>query len=307
METWISPINPTNYNIEGAFTEFESIPLRKNNYNYNVGDIVYLYLSTSQYQYLGYKTEVIDIFSGSSDELWDKEYCKKLEVYKGDFIKVKLLNKFEFDVFTLEKLVEFGLNKNSLKGPQKCFKKRNLLKFINSTEQLIRENNKEAFLHRIEEEEKYINKVIQYIDLDDTEKEAIIKSRIGQGEFRNQLLSRDKKCVICSLEKIELLVASHIKPWSSCENGTERWDENNGLCLCSLHDALFDKGLITFNENTGEVIYSERLSETDKKKKNIPSNFAKNKDDTSIVIRFEDGKKTIMESSFDNGVLKNIF
>ncbi len=40
-----------------------------------------------------------------------------------------------------------------------------------------------------------------------------------------------------------LLVASHIIPWS--KNKKERLNPKNGLCLNSIHDKAFDKGLIT--------------------------------------------------------------
>lgn len=49
-----------------------------------------------------------------------------------------------------------------------------------------------------------------------------------------------------------LLVASHIKPRSDFPN--ERLDPRNGLCLSSLHDAAFDAGLITLNENLAVVL-----------------------------------------------------
>ena len=188
----------------------------------------------------------------------------------------------------------------------------------------------------------HINKIEQQIDLDETEKKIIIKGRIGQGGFRDQLLIRDKRCVICGLEQKALLVASHIKPWSSCENGTERWDVNNGLCLCSLHDALFDKGFITFDEKTGEVIYSARLSEADKRIIDIPGDLCLSMTDAmkkymlwhnnnlygkfvyhekykigkivnididkdTVIVKFNTFEKTFMVSCLDNGILRSIF
>ena len=41
-------------------------------------------------------------------------------------------------------------------------------------------------------------------------------------------------------------IASHIKPWSKCNN-EERLDPFNGLMLAPNIDALFDSGLITFD------------------------------------------------------------
>jgi len=50
-------------------------------------------------------------------------------------------------------------------------------------------------------------------------------------------------------------------PWASDE--TLRLDPRNGLCLNALHDAAFDRGLITFTERF-ELKLSKRL------KKEVP-------------------------------------
>ena len=44
----------------------------------------------------------------------------------------------------------------------------------------------------------------------------------------------------------QLLIASHIKPWSVCTNN-ERLCVENGLLLSATYDRLFDCGLITFD------------------------------------------------------------
>ena len=45
----------------------------------------------------------------------------------------------------------------------------------------------------------------------------------------------------------ELLIASHILPWG--KHPTERLNVRNGLCLSRLHDAAFDRGLISFDSD----------------------------------------------------------
>jgi hypothetical protein len=64
--------------------------------------------------------------------------------------------------------------------------------------------------------------------LDKTEKETIIKSRIGHSAFKKALLAIEKKCRICGVADERFLIASHIKPWSE-SNNQERQDVNNGL------------------------------------------------------------------------------
>ena len=55
----------------------------------------------------------------------------------------------------------------------------------------------------------------------------------------------------------EVLRASHIKPWRDCTDD-ERLDANNGLSLSAHFDALFDCGLITF-EDSGKLLVSRQL------------------------------------------------
>jgi len=80
------------------------------------------------------------------------------------------------------------------------------------------------------------------------ERERIIKDRINQSDFRQRILaSYNMRCCITGLDIPSLLVASHIIPWSKDEN--ERLNPRNGLCLNSLHDKAFDRGLITINSD----------------------------------------------------------
>ena len=58
-----------------------------------------------------------------------------------------------------------------------------------------------------------------------------------------------------------MLRASHIKPWKGCNN-SERLDGDNGLLLIANIDALFDRGLISF-ESDGSIIRSKLLSVED--------------------------------------------
>ena len=77
-------------------------------------------------------------------------------------------------------------------------------------------------------------------------KEREVATRINQDFFRSAVLgSYKKRCCMTGLEGEELLIASHIKPWSVSDPKTERTNPGNGLCLNALHDRAFDRGLIT--------------------------------------------------------------
>ncbi len=89
-----------------------------------------------------------------------------------------------------------------------------------------------------------------------------VAQRRGQSFFRAAVLAAsDYRCCITGITCDALLRASHIVPWASDE--TLRLDPRNGLCLNALHDAAFDRGLITFTERF-ELKLSKRL------KKEVP-------------------------------------
>lgn len=109
-----------------------------------------------------------------------------------------------------------------------------------------------------------------YEGLDATERDAIVKSRIGQGLFKNKLLEKyNSRCIITGISTKRLLIASHIKPWAVCNND-ERLSEENGLLLSPTFDKLFDCGLISFSD-AGKIIISSQLNPSDVVKLNIDS------------------------------------
>lgn len=85
--------------------------------------------------------------------------------------------------------------------------------------------------------------------LGDTERDAVIKARVGQGPYRDSLFERWGGCSVTDVTMKDVLTASHIKPWSRCETAEERISVANGLLLVPTLDRLFDRGLITFDEN----------------------------------------------------------
>jgi predicted restriction endonuclease len=81
--------------------------------------------------------------------------------------------------------------------------------------------------------------------------------RLVQSFFRRSVLaSYGYKCSFCGIEVRSLLNASHIIPWTvSIEL---RANPRNGLCLCSLHDRAFDRGLVSIDTDWN-LILSNRL------------------------------------------------
>lgn len=109
---------------------------------------------------------------------------------------------------------------------------------------------------RVEKEVENVNNS----NISQTEKENIIKSRIGQGYFRKELIQWWEGCSVTGCKMTDLLVASHIKPWKDSSN-QERLDRFNGLLLLPNLDKLFDRGYISFRSN-GKIIISRYLPKT---------------------------------------------
>jgi hypothetical protein len=85
-----------------------------------------------------------------------------------------------------------------------------------------------------------------------------INARRGQGQFREDLMRVwGGACAVTGLECREVLRASHVKPWAD-STAKQRLDRHNGLLLSANIDALFDKGLITFDDS-GQMQISPRL------------------------------------------------
>lgn len=95
-----------------------------------------------------------------------------------------------------------------------------------------------------------------------TQRQALVQARLGQGYFRQALISYWNGCAVTRCTRLEALRASHIKPWSEATN-RQRLDPFNGLLLVGTLDALFDAGLIAFSK-TGQLLRSPRLSHQDR-------------------------------------------
>jgi putative restriction endonuclease len=106
-----------------------------------------------------------------------------------------------------------------------------------------------------------IENIINDKNVDKTERESLIQSRIGQGAYRRSLIKLWGRCSITSYDRIDMLRASHIKRWSVCNN-QERLDKYNGLLLLPNLDLAFEKGLISFKDN-GRIIISQHLNDED--------------------------------------------
>ena len=116
-----------------------------------------------------------------------------------------------------------------------------------------------------------------------------VKTRVNQDVFRQIVLANySSKCAISGIDMPELLVASHIVPWS--KNVKERLNPENGICLSSMYDKAFDKGLIGINldysiiissrlkQNLAKPCYHHFFSHLEKKTISLPPKYYPKKD-----------------------------
>lgn len=117
------------------------------------------------------------------------------------------------------------------------------------------------------------------------EKLRMIKTRVGQSEYRKGLLEKfDAKCAITGITQTNVLVASHIKPWAVSDK-SEKVDIENGLLLSANMDKLFDGGMITFKRD-GYIDISPCISQNDREILGLNNDIKIELKDTSSMSKY---------------------
>ena len=111
-------------------------------------------------------------------------------------------------------------------------------------------------------------KLITHFDLtkegEDVASES--KRRKGQDYFRRMILANyGGRCALTGIDIPQLLLASHIIPWSDKTHKHDRLNPCNGICLSALYDKAFDQGLITISPDDYSVVLSSVLRENETK------------------------------------------
>ena len=114
----------------------------------------------------------------------------------------------------------------------------------------------------IDNEKRIVKNSKSHLKPNKTERKELVTLRVGQGFYRQELIKKfDNKCAVTGINLEEILIASHIIPWRH-SNDEERLDVENGILLSPLYDALFDKNLISFQDN-GDIIISKQIQDTE--------------------------------------------
>jgi len=111
---------------------------------------------------------------------------------------------------------------------------------------------------------------------------AEVQIRVKQSVFRrNVLLNFKGNCCITGIKESELIVASHIVPWSA--KIESRLDPSNGLSLFITYDKLFDLGYFSFDNNL-KILITNKVD-----------SFSP---ELTRIIKGLDGKEALRPSSF---------
>lgn len=162
---------------------------------------------------------------------------------KGDFVQGRTLKKFDFD-----RAIDQG---HAVYVTSEEYNSSNAQSLAAQID----------FIHKNGTEEKSrleldLSEIVSNPKIAATEKESLIKSRIGQGTFRQQLFNMWGGCTVTGCEVKELLVASHIVPW--CVSEENRLNPYNGFLLVAHLDKAFDSGLISF-DSAGVIMISPKF------------------------------------------------
>ena len=118
-----------------------------------------------------------------------------------------------------------------------------------------------------------------------TERVTKVTQRVGQEYHRQQMIKRwEGKCPVTGCSLLTILKSSHIVPWSE-SNNDERLDVNNGILLSPDVDALFDRHLLSF-EDDGSMILSGKVTESEVLALGI---------DTTVKIPIKEGMKSYLK------------
>ena len=179
-------------------------------------------------------------------------YSKTLITISKDLKKV---NYNDYDLYSIQNIDIAKRIKNDYLNISEYYEKnhrgQNMYNSaLNRYIEFLEDNNQNILLEDIQQ-------IIGNTIVINTEKENLVKCRIGQGDFRDKLIKYWNGCSVTRYQNTEILIASHIKPWRE-STSEERLDSFNGLLLTPNLDKLFDKGFISFDDE-GKILISKSL------------------------------------------------
>jgi hypothetical protein len=94
---------------------------------------------------------------------------------------------------------------------------------------------------------------LTFSDVQTDEKKAYARQRKGQHLIRELTIANyNQHCALCDIDDKNLLIASHIARWTDLIEA--RGKLSNVICLCKIHDPLFENGYISLSDNFSLLI-----------------------------------------------------
>lgn len=94
---------------------------------------------------------------------------------------------------------------------------------------------------------------LTFPDIRTDSKPALHRRRVGQERIRVlSLKDYDQRCALCDIADTSMLIASHIVRWS--DEPVLRGKLSNVICLCRLHDPLFEYGYFALSDDMSIII-----------------------------------------------------
>jgi len=238
MNSWIISVDNSAFDFEKAFFDNGFIKQHVQNNSHEIRDFVYLYCTKEQeikYKCLITKINIPTCETVDEDEKYvlNREHFENKRKYKHS-MELTFIEKMNVGI---EKIQKCGVS--ILPFPQIITDK--LLEYLDN---------------------------ISDIDIDEilpeknskTEIKQTTLARKGQGVFRTRVIDIDKECHVTGVKDERVLIASHILPWKD-SNDFQRLDGNNGILLSPHLDKLFDKHLISFDDDGKIVVYSKNAED----------------------------------------------
>ncbi len=196
----------------------------------------------------------------------EKRWRNELAYVRSHLVELKALNVEEWAITTLGKVYYNMLIEqlNSYAKGNYMFKRLRRPSEFTMIDSIKVSDIYEAIREAIDDSNSYIISDIIKEVVNETSYasvyEAIVKCRIGQDRYRSGLIKLyNGKCSVTGYGDPQLLIASHIKPWSHCGTSQEKTDVYNGLLLLPNIDKLFDKYLITFDSVDGHIVIADSV------------------------------------------------
>ena len=102
---------------------------------------------------------------------------------------------------------------------------------------------------------------LSFAEVETGDQAALVRRRRGQRRLRKLSLSLyGGVCGVCDIRDRRLLIASHIVRWA--DDPKERGNLRNVLCLCRPHDALFEHGYWSLDDELRPIVLREARSTT---------------------------------------------